>query len=69
MIEEVPQNLFKNLVEHDALAKNREDMAKFVDLIPMIHEVLPNIFAEEFLCEWYPPSHLFSYLIFRLLRN
>lgn len=38
------------------LAKNGEDMTKVVDLIPMLHEgggALPNLFAEEFVREWF----------------
>lgn len=41
------------------LAKNREDMMKVVDLIPILHEgggALPSFFAEEFVREWYIPK-------------
>ena len=45
------------------LAKNRDDMTKVMDLIPMLHEgggALPSLFAEAFVREWYPPDHFYS---------
>ena len=62
------------------LAKDGEDMKKVLDLIPMFHEgggALPSRFTEDFVREWYRPSHIFlsklshihKHLIFQVVAN